>query len=172
MATIWSHMAYKFWVCQWVFKTLPHIFKMKFYFKTWHILMIFFSQETLRLIWAFCPYVQLVNLLISHKYIFFLHLCFFWQVLTRELCKFMGTLWVQDCGSLFKVLQQNVKLDYPYLLVVFSMEDCAHLLFQGINLQQFYICDLSFVFLIDLFRRSMFFRLKGAQMLQSCLRVA
>jgi hypothetical protein len=33
-----------------------------------------------------------------------------------------------------------------------------HLLFQGIRL---YICALSSVFLIDLFWRSMFFRLKG-----------
>jgi hypothetical protein len=42
----------------------------------------------------------------------------FWHFLTRELCMYVGTLWVQDHGSLFKPLQQGVKFNYRYLLVV------------------------------------------------------
>jgi len=60
-------MVYTFWVCQWVFKTLSPIFWMKFYFRMWHVLMIFFSWEIHRLLWAFCPHVSFIDLIISFR---------------------------------------------------------------------------------------------------------
>ncbi len=89
--------------------------------------MIFLSQETPKLFWEFCLHVQLINFIISHKQ-YLLRSYFFWQVLTRKLYQYVRTLWVQHHESLFKALQQNIKFDYQYPLVVqifFSMEDCA-----------------------------------------------
>jgi hypothetical protein len=90
-------------VCQWVIKNLPHIFKMRFYLKMRHILMIFLSLETHKLHWAFCFHVSLINLLILFgQYLFLLLSHLFWRVLTVELCKYVATLWVQGHGNLFK----------------------------------------------------------------------
>jgi hypothetical protein len=36
------------------------------------------------------------------QYIFFLPSYFFWRVLMGKLCRYVGTLWVQNHGSLFK----------------------------------------------------------------------
>jgi hypothetical protein len=55
--TFWAQMVYTFWVCPWVFKILLCIFWMEFYFRMWHILMIFLSKKTCRLLWAFFPHV-------------------------------------------------------------------------------------------------------------------
>ncbi len=65
-------------MCQWVLRTLSCIFWMTFYFKMWCILMIFLLWETQRLLWAFCPHVSLINLLISFKqyFFFFFHVFF------------------------------------------------------------------------------------------------
>ncbi len=64
--TLWSHMTYTFWVCQWVFRTLSCNFWMKIYLKTWCISMIFLSQETHKLHWAnVCFHVTFVDLFIS-----------------------------------------------------------------------------------------------------------
>jgi len=73
-------MVYAFWVCQWVLTTLSHIFHMWFYFKTWCMLMIFFSWETHKLHWAFCFHVSFVDLLISLGIFFFFPIFFseFW----------------------------------------------------------------------------------------------
>jgi len=62
MATLWSHMAYAFWVCQWDFGTLPPIFLIRFYFKMWHISMIFFPRRCLN---CFGHFVFMCNLLSS-----------------------------------------------------------------------------------------------------------
>jgi hypothetical protein len=45
-ATLWSQMAYAFWVCQWVLRTLSRIFWMRFYFRTWCISMIFSPRRS------------------------------------------------------------------------------------------------------------------------------
>jgi hypothetical protein len=41
--------------------------------------------------WPFC---------LTWTSLFFLLSYFFWRVLTGKLCKYVGTLWVQDRGSL------------------------------------------------------------------------
>ncbi len=45
---------------------------------------------------------------------------------------------------------------------LFSMEDYASLLFQGVALQWLHICALSFIFLTNSSWRNMIFKLKGA----------
>ncbi len=48
-------------------------------------------------------HVSLIDLLFSFKYFLFLPLsCFIWQVLTREFCKYVETLWVLGHGRLSK----------------------------------------------------------------------
>ncbi len=77
------------------FKTLSCIFWMKLHFKMWHISMTFFFWETPKFLWAFCPHVWLVNLLIPFgQYHLLLPSCFFWRVLIGKLCMHVGTLWV------------------------------------------------------------------------------
>jgi hypothetical protein len=71
-------MAYAFWVCQWVFRTLSCIFWMRFYFKSGAYWWFFFLWKTHKLLWAFCLHVSLIDLLFSLKqyFFYFLHVFF------------------------------------------------------------------------------------------------
>jgi hypothetical protein len=77
--TFWSQMAYAFWVCQWVLRTLSCIFWMMFFLMMWRILMIFLSCETHKLHSTFCLHVSFINLFISlGDYLILLPSCLFW----------------------------------------------------------------------------------------------
>jgi hypothetical protein len=51
-----------------------------------------------------CLHVYFIDLFISHIQYLFLLSCFFWQISIGKLCRYVGTLWVQDHWSLFKAL--------------------------------------------------------------------
>ncbi len=151
---------------KWIFQNfVTHLLDEVFFLKTWCISMIFLSWERHKLHSAFCPHVLLVNLLISLRQYFFFPSYIFWRILTKTLCKYVGTLWVQGHGSLFKTPQRSIRPNYQSFLVVqafYLWKIVPHLLFQGIGLWWLYICALGFVFLINPFWKSMFLNLRGA----------
>jgi hypothetical protein len=126
-------MVYTFWVCQWVLKTLPHIFWMRFYFRTWHILMISFSWECSN---CFGHFVFMCNLSTFIFHIdntsFFFHVSFgrFRQESYANMCphyksKIMGVF----KGPLAK--HQAQLLISFCCICFFFMEDCALSTFLG-----------------------------------------
>ncbi len=117
------------------------------------------------LIWAFCLHMSLVNLLISLGQYLLIPSYLFWWVLTKKLCKYVGTLRVHGHWSLFRAPQQGVKPDYRFPLVVqafYLWKIMPHLLFQGVGFWRLHICVSGFVFFINPFWKSMFHRLKKA----------
>jgi hypothetical protein len=61
-----------------VFQDFVTHFWMRLHFRMWRILMIFFSWEKHKLIWAFCLHVSLVNLFISFGQYLLLPSYIFW----------------------------------------------------------------------------------------------
>jgi hypothetical protein len=77
-------MACAFWVCRWVFRTLPCIFLMRLYFRMWCISMIFFSWEHLSCFLHFvlmCKSSTFLSHIDNTFFFFFFHVVFgkFWR---------------------------------------------------------------------------------------------
>jgi hypothetical protein len=65
-----NHKWFMHFGCANRFSGLCHFLWMRFYFKTWHISMIFFSWETHKLHWAYCPHLLFIDLISLEQYHF------------------------------------------------------------------------------------------------------
>ncbi len=115
------------------------------------------------LLWAFCPYVSFVNFFISLKqYLFFL-ITFggFQQESYVDMWEHYGSR-VMGVYSrpLSKVLSPTTNLFWWYKPYLWKI--VPHLFFLKLGFSGSHIYALNFVFSIDPFWRSRFFRLKGA----------
>jgi hypothetical protein len=157
-------MIYAFWVCLWVLRILYYIFWMKFYFKMWHISMIFLVWETHRLHWSFWFHVLLVDFFFTQIFFpfFFLSILRSFHRKVQQICgDIMGPGSWESIQRPLTTHQTRLPISFGGICLLF-MEDCAPFAFLGSwALVAPYLCP-SFVSLIDPFWRSMFIRLRGA----------
>jgi hypothetical protein len=81
---------------------VPHTFWMKVYLKMWHISMIFLSwnAQVVLVILSSCVIFQLFLSHTNNTSFFFFLVSF--GGLMGKLCRYVGTLWVQDHGNPFR----------------------------------------------------------------------
>jgi len=157
-------MVYAFCVCQWVFKILPHIFWMRFYLRTWCISMISFFWEMPMLLWH--------SIFMCNSLTFLFHMDNTSFFLPISFGKFQqesyANIWGHYRSKIMGVFSRPFTKCQAWLSISFGgiclslWRIVPHLFFWGIGFWWLFICDLSFVSLIDPFWKNMFFRLKNA----------
>ncbi len=116
------------------FKTLPHIFWMKFYLKMWRILMIFFSWEMFNVLWVFCPRVYLLTFSFHTTIFFSFSFMFFLASIDRKVVQVCGDIMGPGFWEFFQgplVKRQAWLPIYFGGISLLSMEDCAPSTFLG-----------------------------------------